>query len=60
MNKNKKCLNIQSPEFVPDTSLSSSNGDNTLNNTFSSEVNWPGLNYINNSPDLDNNSFSGV
>lgn len=35
----KKSLNVQSPEFIPDSSFSSSNGENTLNNTSSlSEV----------------------
>ncbi len=34
-------MNVSSPEFIPDSSFSSSNGDNTLNNTFCSELGGP-------------------
>lgn len=33
-----KSLNLLSPEFIPDTSFSSSNGENTLNNISTSEL----------------------
>lgn len=36
--KNNICLNVQSPEFIPDSSFSSSNGENTLNNISVSEI----------------------